>query len=192
MLLVPRSRISFLRFLYSTMQLLGRIYRLFFDWFEFLHHVSKCTIISFTISPQKNKYIVVTCDCPCDDLVEVKAPPRSVMALTYIAQALVVTIVGLNMGFRYARHCMCIFHCECIKINYACILKRETRQNNRDIWKKILLLKKYQASTAPQQPVVLPHHEPNSGLAETKKASEGEMNCRGSSLPFVLPHCTHE
>jgi hypothetical protein len=33
-------------------------------------------------------------------LVEVEIPPRSVMALYYIAQALVVTIVGLNMGFR--------------------------------------------------------------------------------------------
>jgi hypothetical protein len=41
------------------------------------------------------------CDCPCDDLVEVETPPRSVMALPYIAQALVVTIVGLNMGFRW-------------------------------------------------------------------------------------------
>ncbi len=47
------------------------------------------------------------CDCPCDDLVEVKTPPMSVMALAYIAQALVVTIVGLNMGFRYVRHIMC-------------------------------------------------------------------------------------
>jgi hypothetical protein len=52
----------------------------------------------------------IACDCPCDDLVEVETPPRSVMALSYIAQALVVTIVGLNMGFRYTRHFMCSEH----------------------------------------------------------------------------------
>ncbi len=34
-------------------------------------------------------------------MVEVETPPRSVMALSYIVQALVVTIVGLNMGFRW-------------------------------------------------------------------------------------------
>ncbi len=50
--------------------------------------------------PQKNQKIVL-CDCPCDDFVEVESPPVSVMALPYIAQAIVVTIVGLNMGFRW-------------------------------------------------------------------------------------------
>ncbi len=45
--------------------------------------------------------IIVGCDCPCDDLVKVKTPPMSVMTLSYIAQVLVVTIVGLNMGFRW-------------------------------------------------------------------------------------------
>jgi hypothetical protein len=74
---------------------------------ESVHHVSKSTTTSFTISGKKNYKIIAPCDCPCDDLVEVETPPRSVMALSYIAQALVVTIVGLNMGFRYARHCMC-------------------------------------------------------------------------------------
>ena len=34
-------------------------------------------------------------------MVEVDTPPRSIMTLSYIAQALVVTIVGLNMGFRW-------------------------------------------------------------------------------------------
>jgi hypothetical protein len=43
------------------------------------------------------------CDCPCDDLVDVQAPKMSIMALSYIAQAIVVTIVGLNMGFRFVR-----------------------------------------------------------------------------------------
>jgi hypothetical protein len=56
--------------------------------------------------PPQNPKTTEECSCPCDDLVEVEKPPRSVMALSYIAQALVVTIVGLNMGFRYVRHCM--------------------------------------------------------------------------------------
>jgi hypothetical protein len=58
-------------------------------------------------SPPKKQYLIDACDCPCNDLVEVETPPVSIMALSYIAQALVVTIVGLNMGFRYVRHCMC-------------------------------------------------------------------------------------
>ncbi len=66
-----------------------------------VHHVLKSTTTSFTISPNKSKKKIVLCDCPCDDLVEVEPPPRSVMALSYIAQALVVTIVGLNMGIRW-------------------------------------------------------------------------------------------
>jgi hypothetical protein len=86
-----------------------------------------------------------------------------------------------------------IFYCACIKIHFVCILKRETRQNYFDIWKKMLLPKKYQVSTAPQQLVVLPHHGPNSGLAKTNKASERDMNRRiSSSSPFVLPPYTHE
>ena len=86
-----------------------------------------------------------------------------------------------------------IFSIACvIQIHFVCILKRETRQNYIDKWQKMLLRKKYQSSTAPQQPVVLPHHGPNSGLAKTKKASEKELNCHSSSSPFVLLHCTHE
>ena len=55
------------------------------------------------LPPEKTIYVYIIdpCDCPCDDLVEVETPPRSVMALSYIAQALVVSIVGLNMGFRW-------------------------------------------------------------------------------------------
>ena len=34
-------------------------------------------------------------------MVEVETPPMIVMTLSYIAQALVVTIVGFNMGFRW-------------------------------------------------------------------------------------------
>ena len=71
-----------------------------------VHHVSKCTItLLYDLAPQTPKIIGV-CGCPCDDLVEVETPSRIAMALSYIAQALVVTIVGLNMGFRYVRHCM--------------------------------------------------------------------------------------
>ena len=86
-----------------------------------------------------------------------------------------------------------IFYCAFVKINFVCILKCETRTKYFDIWKKILFVrKKYQASTAPQQFVVLPHHGPNSGLAKTSKASEREMNCHSSSSPFVLPTYPHE
>ncbi len=61
--------------------------------------MSRCLPHPLLRSLQKNPKIV-KCDCPCDDLVEVETPPESVMAVSYIAQALVVTIVGLNMGFR--------------------------------------------------------------------------------------------
>ncbi len=83
-------------------------YSAFSENCECLHHVSKSTTTSFTISPKQSK-MVDACDCPCDVLVEVKAPPRSsVMALSYIAQALVVTIVGLNMGFRWCIGVSCM------------------------------------------------------------------------------------
>ncbi len=86
--------------------------------------------------------------------------------------------------------CSEIFYCACFKINFICILKRETRQTYFDVWKNILLPKKYQASTAPQQLLILPHHGPNSGLVKTGKASERDMSCHCSSSPFVLPHYT--
>jgi hypothetical protein len=124
------------------------------------------------------------------------------MALAYIVQALVVTIVGLNMGFRYVRQIMCavnIFYgawCVLLRLILFVFLKRVTRQSNLDLWKKHLLPKKYQAShqasTERQQPIALPHHAPNSGLAKTNKASDREMNCHSSSSPFVSPHFTHE
>ncbi len=43
------------------------------------------------------------CDCPCDDFVDVQRPEMSMMTLSYIAQAIVVTIVGFNMGFRFVQ-----------------------------------------------------------------------------------------
>jgi hypothetical protein len=59
------------------------------------------------LSSKKMCMMIDPCDCPCGDLVEVKTPPRSVVALSYVAQALVVTIVGLNMGFRW-----------CVRVSY--------------------------------------------------------------------------
>ncbi len=105
MLLGPRSHISSSRILLHNMQQSGRIYRLFcVMWVS-----PSCLEVYHNLLydlPPKNQKIIDACDCPCDDLVEVETPPMSVMALSYIAQALVVTIVGLNMGFRYVRHCM--------------------------------------------------------------------------------------
>ncbi len=46
---------------------------------------------------------LVACDCPCDDLVDVETPTMAFMELSYIAQAIVVTIVGFNMAFKYAQ-----------------------------------------------------------------------------------------
>jgi hypothetical protein len=46
---------------------------------------------------------IAKCDCPCGDLVDVQPLKMSMMALSYIAQAIVVTIVGFNMGFKFVR-----------------------------------------------------------------------------------------
>jgi hypothetical protein len=40
------------------------------------------------------------CDCSCDDLVKIERPSVPIMVLGYLAQSLVVVIVGLNMGLR--------------------------------------------------------------------------------------------
>ncbi len=50
-----------------------------------------------------SKQLVALCDCPCDDLVDYETPKMISMALSYIAQAVVVTIVGLNLGLRFVR-----------------------------------------------------------------------------------------
>jgi hypothetical protein len=39
------------------------------------------------------------CDCPCASLVVVETPRLSTMMLSYLAQSLVVCIVGINMAF---------------------------------------------------------------------------------------------
>jgi hypothetical protein len=73
-----------------------------------------------------------------------------------------------------------------IMINFVCNLKRETRKNYFDVWKKMLLAKNYQASTAVRQYVVLPHHGPNSGLEERV-----ELSWFFLTFCFATPH-THE
>jgi hypothetical protein len=40
------------------------------------------------------------CSCHCGDMVDVKSPSVLTTTLSYLAQSLVTTIVGLNMGFR--------------------------------------------------------------------------------------------
>jgi hypothetical protein len=44
------------------------------------------------------------CDCSCDDLVKIERPSVPTMVLGYLAQSLVVVIVGLNMGLRLRTH----------------------------------------------------------------------------------------
>jgi hypothetical protein len=84
------------------------------------------------------------CDCPCDDLVDVETPKVIIIALSYIAQALVVTIVGCNMGFRYVGvpherggrgegrdgFRLLLIHTQ---NNYH-------RQDSLDVWKKLLIV----------------------------------------------------
>ncbi len=49
------------------------------------------------------------CDCSCDDLVNIERPSVPTMVLGYLAQSLVVAIVGLNMGLRL--HTPLIYKC---------------------------------------------------------------------------------
>ncbi len=74
------------------------------------------------------------CDCPCEDLIEVKTPGVWSMTLAYVAQALTVTIVGLNLGFRLCASFKPIFH-----FNTPCQLPLMhcvyCRKQNTDIWK---------------------------------------------------------
>ena len=67
---------------------------------NFVGHACKSTAASFYDIYTKT---IAKCDCPCDDLVDVRPLKMSMMALSYIAQAIVVTIVGFNMGFRFVR-----------------------------------------------------------------------------------------
>jgi hypothetical protein len=42
------------------------------------------------------------CDCSCDDYVDVVRPSLLTMIMSFVTQSLVVTVVGVNMGFRKA------------------------------------------------------------------------------------------
>jgi len=41
------------------------------------------------------------CDCPCNDMVSVKRPSVGATALSFVSQALVTTIVGMNLAAKY-------------------------------------------------------------------------------------------
>jgi hypothetical protein len=66
-----------------------------------------CAIPGQTVEEMVNKWTSRTCDCSCDDILTVKKPSVVVMALSFVAQALVVTIVGVNMAFRSLHVCTC-------------------------------------------------------------------------------------
>jgi hypothetical protein len=42
----------------------------------------------------------IACDCTCDDLVKIERPSVSIMTCGYLAQSMVVVLVGVNMGLR--------------------------------------------------------------------------------------------
>jgi hypothetical protein len=44
--------------------------------------------------------VTVSCYCSCDDLSQVERPSVIAMTIAYLAQSLVVVIVGINMGLR--------------------------------------------------------------------------------------------
>ena len=44
------------------------------------------------------------CDCSCDDLVKLEKPSMPAMTIRYLAQSMVVVIVGINMGLRSYRY----------------------------------------------------------------------------------------
>jgi hypothetical protein len=43
------------------------------------------------------------CDCPCSALAPIVRPSVAITIVPYVAQSLVVSVVALNMGFRYAK-----------------------------------------------------------------------------------------
>jgi hypothetical protein len=47
-----------------------------------------------------NRIVTDSCYCSCDDLSQVERPSVIAMTIAYLAQSLVVVIVGINMGLR--------------------------------------------------------------------------------------------
>jgi hypothetical protein len=100
------------------------------------------------------KQLVAFCDCPCDDLVDYKTPKMMSMALSYIAQAVVLTIVGLNMGLRFVR----VSPegggdgVEFVQTFVTLTMVTYNRKANLDIWKKLLKSKDTKVSAIPVAP----------------------------------------
>ena len=63
-----------------------------------------CALPGGAVEDMVNEWTSRTCDCSCDDMlgegVREKRPSIVVMTLSFVAQSLVVTIVGLNTAFR--------------------------------------------------------------------------------------------
>jgi hypothetical protein len=59
-----------------------------------------CAIPGQTVEDIADVWTSRKCDCSCDDMLNVKKPSVVVMTLSFVAKALVVTIVGVNMAFR--------------------------------------------------------------------------------------------
>ena len=45
-----------------------------------------------------------SCNCHCDDLIDIESPPMLATTVSYLAQSLVTVIVGLNTAFRCRRN----------------------------------------------------------------------------------------
>jgi len=46
--------------------------------------------------------IIASCECSCDDMVALEAPPLAVVCLSYLAQSFITCIVGISLGFKKA------------------------------------------------------------------------------------------
>jgi hypothetical protein len=61
-----------------------------------------CSGESESVESMRDRWSTVPCKCPCSNMIldEAEGPSQTVMTLSFVAQAMVVTLVGLNMGFR--------------------------------------------------------------------------------------------
>jgi hypothetical protein len=64
-----------------------------------LRQYLSCDLVE-DISQGRQGYEFVQCDCHCDAMSPVEKPSYMAMLLSYVAQSLVVSVVGVNMGFR--------------------------------------------------------------------------------------------
>ena len=74
-----------------------------------------CAIPGDAAEDMVNEWTSRSCDCSCEDMlkegVEKATPSVFMMALSFVARNIVVTIVGLNMGFRFVINVCC---CSCV------------------------------------------------------------------------------